>query len=61
MLLIEVADVEFSNGRQVSFSADVTEDIPDNFDKSSADIHEASVDSIFYDTSSKGGLLNGEN
>ncbi|KAL1565327.1 hypothetical protein AAHA92_07560 [Salvia divinorum] len=54
----EVADVEFSNGRQVSFSADVTEDIADNFEKSSADIHEASVDSIFYDTSSKGGLLN---
>ncbi|XP_042063770.1 protein ESSENTIAL FOR POTEXVIRUS ACCUMULATION 1-like [Salvia splendens] len=54
----DVADVEFSIGRQVSFSADVTEDIPDNFDKSPADIQEASVDSIFYDTSSKGGLLN---
>ncbi|XP_057777016.1 protein ESSENTIAL FOR POTEXVIRUS ACCUMULATION 1-like isoform X2 [Salvia miltiorrhiza] len=49
----EVADIEFPNGRQVSFSADVTEEIPDNIEKTSADIHEASVDSIFYNTSLK--------
>ncbi|KAG6426704.1 hypothetical protein SASPL_110931 [Salvia splendens] len=49
----EVADIEFSNGRQVSFSADVTEDVPDNFEKKSSDIHEASAGSIFFSTSSK--------
>ncbi|KAH6798476.1 GYF domain-containing protein [Perilla frutescens var. frutescens] len=49
----EMGDFELTNGRQVSPSADITEEIPDNFQKASADIHEASVDSIFYNTLSK--------
>lgn len=56
-----MADIEFTNGRQVSFSADVTEEMLDNFEKTSTDIHEASVDSIFYNTSSKAGLLDCKN
>ncbi|XP_042048712.1 protein ESSENTIAL FOR POTEXVIRUS ACCUMULATION 1-like isoform X2 [Salvia splendens] len=52
-IVSEVADIEFSNGRQASFSADVTEDVPDNFEKKSSDIHEASADSIFFSSSLK--------
>lgn len=54
-----MADSEFTNGRQNSLS--LAEEIPDNLEKSSNDVHEASVDSIFYNTSLKAGLLNGMN
>lgn len=55
LFVIEVGDFELTNGRQVSFSSDVNEEILDNFQKSSADINEDSVDSIFYNALSEAG------
>ncbi|KAK4402612.1 protein ESSENTIAL FOR POTEXVIRUS ACCUMULATION 1 [Sesamum angolense] len=44
----ELEDLEFTNGSRVSISADVAEDIPDNFQKASVAIDETSVENIFY-------------
>lgn len=52
-----MSDIEFANGRQISHS--LTEEMPDDLEKLSADTHEASVDSIFYNTSLRAGMLNG--
>ncbi|PIM97949.1 hypothetical protein CDL12_29573 [Handroanthus impetiginosus] len=54
----ELGDLEFTNGRRLSLSTDVTEEISDNFQKASVDIHETSVDSIFYNSTPKTGFLN---
>ncbi|KAL2253795.1 UNVERIFIED_CONTAM: Protein ESSENTIAL FOR POTEXVIRUS ACCUMULATION 1 [Sesamum indicum] len=40
---------ELNIGRQVSLTADVIKEIPDNLVKASVDLHKATVDSIFYD------------
>ncbi|GFP98923.1 gyf domain-containing protein mpd2 [Phtheirospermum japonicum] len=45
----EVGDLEISNGRQVSFSPNVSEEMH-NFQKAAVDIHEDSADSILYDS-----------
>ncbi|KAL0421597.1 UNVERIFIED_CONTAM: protein ESSENTIAL FOR POTEXVIRUS ACCUMULATION 1 [Sesamum latifolium] len=44
---------ELNIGRQVSLTADVIKEIPDNLVKASVDLHKATVDSIFYDNISK--------
>lgn len=54
-----MGDLEFTNGRQVTLSADTTPEMPDIFQKAAYDIHQASVDSI-YNNLSKTGLLNSE-
>ncbi|GER37022.1 GYF domain-containing protein [Striga asiatica] len=46
----ELADIEFFEGRQASFSVDVGEEVH-NFQKTSVDIHEYSGDSILYHSS----------
>ncbi|KAL6529109.1 hypothetical protein OROHE_014853 [Orobanche hederae] len=48
----EVGDLEFNNGRQVSFSADVSEEMH-NFQNAAVDAHEDSVDGIVHDSSPK--------
>ncbi|KAL0385312.1 UNVERIFIED_CONTAM: hypothetical protein Sradi_2925500 [Sesamum radiatum] len=47
---------ELNIGRQVSLTADVIKEIPDNLVKASVDLHKATVDSIFYDNISKTGF-----
>ncbi|KAL7135159.1 hypothetical protein ABFS83_11G074100 [Erythranthe nasuta] len=44
----DVGDLESTNGRQASLSADFTKEIPNDLQKASVDFHEASADSIFY-------------
>ncbi|KAL0335931.1 UNVERIFIED_CONTAM: protein ESSENTIAL FOR POTEXVIRUS ACCUMULATION 1 [Sesamum radiatum] len=44
---------ELNIGRQVSLTADVIKEIPDNLVKASVDLPKAAVDSIFYDNISK--------
>ncbi|KAL6570873.1 hypothetical protein OROGR_000423 [Orobanche gracilis] len=45
----EVGDLKFNNGRRVSFSAHVSEEMH-NFQKAAVDAHEDSVDGILYDS-----------
>ncbi|KAL8535063.1 hypothetical protein ACS0TY_010908 [Phlomoides rotata] len=47
----EVGDLEIINGRQVSLSADTTQEMPDIFQKVPFDIHQAGVDSIYNNLS----------
>ncbi|KAL0357730.1 UNVERIFIED_CONTAM: protein ESSENTIAL FOR POTEXVIRUS ACCUMULATION 1 [Sesamum calycinum] len=49
---------ELNIGRQVSLTADVIKEIPDNLVKASVDLPKAAVDSIFYDNISKTEAMN---